>query len=335
MISSRSILLNARRIAVVRTDRLGDMVLTLPMCAALKAACPNAELTFIARSYCAPLLQDSPAIDQALFADTTAETSAFICSGKYDAIFFPRPQFDEYFAAFRARIPLRVGSGYRWYSFLINHKQFDHRKTAEFHEAEYNTRLVASALGQTVKTQLVRPVIIPESKKKLATLLQSAGISLAQKPIILHPGSGNSARDWQPENFGKLAEALTRQREAPIIITGIESEKELCSIVHQHCPSSINLCGKLTLAEMIALLDTSALLVANSTGVLHIAAALGTAVVGLYPRSVAISAQRWGPYSQNAIVLSPPDVPEVQDMMNLISVESVAEACLHYLNNKV
>ena len=332
MVSSETILKNARRIAVVRTDRLGDMVLTLPMCSALKAACPNAQITLITRSYCEALLYNSPAIDNALFSDRTAGgVSALIYSGNYDAIFFPRPQFDEYVAAFKARIPLRVGSGYRWYSFLINHKQFDHRKTAEFHEAEYNTRLVASALGDSVETHLVRPVIIPKSKQSVEILLSSLGISGIQRPIIIHPGSGGSSRDWSPENFGKLASILTKQRDIPIIITGIDSEQSLCETVHNHCPTSFNFCGKLTLGDMIALLDVSSLLVANSTGILHVAAALGTPVVGLFPRSSAISARRWGPYSPTSIVLSPPnDSIELQDDMSFITVESVADACLSY-----
>ncbi|MBI3232474.1 MAG: glycosyltransferase family 9 protein [Bacteroidetes bacterium] len=332
MTSSSNILLNARRIAVVRTDRLGDMVLTLPMCIALKKACPNAEITIIARSYCEPLLYKSPAIDNVLFSDKTAGgVTEIIRHGKFDAIFFPRPQFEEYFAAFKARIPLRVGSGYRWYSFLINHKQYDHRKTAEYHEAEYNTRLVSSALGQTVETGLVRPVVIPESLNTIKILLHSFGISPEQKPIIIHPGSGGSSHDWQPENFGKLAASLSSRLNVPIVVTGIESEEKLCNIVLQYCPSAISLCGKLSLAEMIALIDCSSMFVANSTGVLHIAAALDTPVVGLYPRSASISARRWGPYSQNSIVLSPPNQPELQDKMNLITVESVVEACISLL----
>ncbi len=331
MTSSRNILINARRIAVVRTDRLGDMVLTLPLCAALKSVCPNAGITLIARSYCAPLLYNSPAIDCALFADKTiGGASALIRSGNYDVIFFPRPLFEEYFAAFWAGIPLRVGSGYRWYSFLINHKQFDHRKTAEFHEVEYNTRLVESALGESVETILVRPVIMPGSRKNVEILLQSNGISANQNFVVIHPGSGGSARDWQPDNFGKLAALLTALLNIPIIITGIETEKELCSRVHQFCPSALNLCGKLELGEMIALLDSSSLLVANSTGVLHIAAALGIPVVGLYPRTAAISAKRWGPYSDNSQVLSPPDTNEQKDDMSLITVESVVDACLSF-----
>ncbi|MBS1537245.1 MAG: glycosyltransferase family 9 protein [Bacteroidetes bacterium] len=331
MISSRNILKNARRIAVVRTDRLGDMVLTLPMCAALKAACPNAEISLITRSYCEALLYNSPAIDHALFADRIiGGVSALIRSGNYDGIFFPRPQFDEYFAAFSARIPLRVGSGYRWYSFLINHKQYDHRKTAESHEAEYNTRLVVSALDDSVETHLVRPVIMPESKQSIEIILSSHGISSDLQPIIIHPGSGGSSRDWSPENFGKLASIFTKQHDTPIIITGIDSEQSLCETVHNHCPTALNLCGKLNLPEMIALLDISSLLVANSTGVLHVAAALGTPVVGLYPRSPAISARRWGPYSTNSTVISPPDTAELQDDMSLISVESVADACFSY-----
>ncbi|MBK9248159.1 MAG: glycosyltransferase family 9 protein [Ignavibacteria bacterium] len=319
---------NAKRIAVVRTDRLGDMVLTLPMCSALKHECPKATIILITRSYVASLLYRCSVIDEVVYADTIEEVTDAIRTGNFDAIFFPRPQFSEYFAAFRARIPLRVGSGYRWYSFLINCKQYDHRKTADYHEAEFNTRLVSRALGKEVATQLVAPVVKPDSAIRIHELFAFHNISNLT-PIVIHPGSGGSAVNWPAENFGKTAKRLHELTNRPIIITGIETETEICKIVYNNCPQAINLCGKLSLDDLIALLANASLLIANSTGVLHVAAALGTPVLGLYPNSPPMSAKRWGPFTQNSIVISPPNG---DDSMSDISVESVALSALNLLN---
>ena len=102
MSTLRNTKVSAKRIAVVRTDRLGDMVLTLPMCAALRQEIPDAEITLITRTYVAPLLYQSPVIDRIIYADTPKEVSAAIRNTEIDMIFFPRPQFSEYLAAFRA-----------------------------------------------------------------------------------------------------------------------------------------------------------------------------------------------------------------------------------------
>ncbi|MFN8359127.1 MAG: glycosyltransferase family 9 protein [Candidatus Kapaibacterium sp.] len=314
-----------QRIAVVRTDRLGDMVLTLPMCAAAQTAFPGAEIILITRSYVAPLLYRSPVIDRVIYADTPEEVSAAIRGTGIDMIFFPRPQLSEYVAAFRAGIPCRVGSGYRWYSFLLSHKQYDHRKTAEYHEAEYNTRLIERVLGRNVSTQLVRPVLQPESIEKVRHLLQQYGISDCT-PIIIHPGSGGSAVDWPTEKFGEAARELQHRLSTPILLTGIPSESHLCDQVHKICPQAINLCGQLPLPDMMALLAGASLLIANSTGILHVAAALGTPVLGLYPQSPAMSAARWGPYTDTATVISPPVLTTVNDDMNMISVQEVVIA---------
>jgi len=63
--------------------------------------------------------------------------------------------------------------------------------------------------------------------------------------------------------------------------------------------------GRLSVTELAALIRRSALFVGNSTGPIHIAAALGTPVVGLYPQHTPMSARRWGPYTSRKILFTP------------------------------
>jgi len=63
--------------------------------------------------------------------------------------------------------------------------------------------------------------------------------------------------------------------------------------------------GILSLSELIALIDKADIFIANSTGPLHIAAALGKYIVGFYPNLLVCSAKRWGPYTNKKIVFSP------------------------------
>ncbi|MGH7735605.1 MAG: glycosyltransferase family 9 protein, partial [Gemmatimonadales bacterium] len=116
---ARSRLLAARRIAVLRDDALGDLVLTLPMFSVLRARCPDAQLHLLCRRYVGALVAGSPVIDQVHFVDTiTGGVGAVLAGGGFDALFLPRIRDVDCWGAWRAGIPLRVGSGYRWYSFL-------------------------------------------------------------------------------------------------------------------------------------------------------------------------------------------------------------------------
>ena len=94
-----------------------------------------------------------------------------------------------------------------------------------------------------------------------------------------------------------------------ILVTGGKNEaRAVDAVVQRAGPRALSLCGKLTLPELAALYARGTLVVANSTGPLHLAAALGTPVVGIYPQLTPMSPARWGPYSGTSRVLVP-DAP--------------------------
>ena len=298
------ILKKSRRIAIVRTDKLGDMVLTLPMLNAIKESVPNADVDIIASSYTEVLLKGQGLINQFHFVDKIdGGIDRIFKLNHYDAVFFPRPRFDEIFAAFKHRIPLRIGSGYRWYSFLLNHKVYEHRRTAEKNEAQYNVDLVNDITKLKHKAKLIKPNF--DSKidiyQKIPSMNSSNGL------IIIHPGGGGSAPKWSADKFGQLAKLIINNHDLNVLITGTPDESSLALEVQNITDGRvINLCGLLNLEEMIALMNESKCLIANSTGVLHIAAAVGISVMGFYPNTPSMSSKRWGALTDRAKFLSPP-----------------------------
>ena len=321
---------NLDTIAVVRTDRLGDMALTLPLLGALRRALPEARLGLVARSYVAPLVEDCPVVDRVEYADRLRDgVSEALAVLRPDVVFFPRPRFSEALAAVWRRIPVRVGSLYRLYSPLFSIKIPEHRSDALRHEAEYNVRMAQIAFArlfpgrfpdELFATELVRPAIQPDAAASVREKLLAAGVNPDTPFVVIHPGSGGSTPVWPAENFGRVAALFTHKTAIPVVITGVEAEREVCDAA---AVGAANLCGRLSLAEMIALLGCASAMLANSTGTLHVAAALGTSVVGLYPNSPAVSPRRWRPYSPNAMVITPPDG---SDRMELIAPEAAAEA---------
>jgi ADP-heptose:LPS heptosyltransferase len=112
--------------------------------------------------------------------------------------------------------------------------------------------------------------------------LSQQGIDLAQPWLVIHPGATAASRRYPPEGFAAVAQALT-QMGLQILFTGTQPELELVRSIQQMMSvPSYSLVDRLSLAELAALLSFSPLLLANNTGPVHIASALGTPIVDLY-----------------------------------------------------
>jgi heptosyltransferase-2 len=254
---------------------------------------------------------------------------------RVDAAVVAYPRFRIALLLWLAGISVRVGTAYRWYSFLFNARVFEHRKTIAKHEAEYNLSLL-SALGCNISTPPhVELVLTAEDVSVAEEVRKALGVTNADRVAILHPGSGGSARDWKPEQFAALA-VLLAAKGLRVVVSGNEHERTLVElIVQQTNGSAIPFISKLRLREFAALIQTAKLFVANSTGPLHLAASVGTPVIGFYPPLKVMSPKRWGPLTENKVIFVPDPLqcPRCNDgncrgntCMDQITPEQVAEA---------
>jgi len=226
---------------------------------------------------------------------------------QFDTVILVHPTLRLAWLMFRSGIPVRVGTGYRAYSFLLNRRVYEHRKDALRHEAEYNLNLLAP-LGcdpSGVPGETDFPIIIPAAAVERArALLEQLGIG--GQIVVVHPGSGGSAREWPLENFGRLGARLAVEKHCTIVVTGSSEEETLVRSLAAMIGSGAKaVAGQLTLKELAALIRSASLFISHSTGPLHIAAAVGTPIVGFYPQITAMSPGRWGPYTKRARVLVP------------------------------
>ncbi len=334
--------LNLRNILLIRTDRIGDVMLSLPMLPLIKKRFPAAAITVMVQSYTRELLDGHSCVDEILLYEAPTNAAAFLRaarmlrSKKFDAVILPYPRFRLALLAFAAGIPMRIATGYRWYSFLFTAKIYEHRKDGRKHELEYNLSLL-SILGIDASAEAPHFELpsSPAAKEKVGAFLASHGIGGTDGFIVLHPGSGGSARDWSAENFSALGERILARMNMKIVITGGPNERDL---VHRvalgmtHSP--IECAGLLSLTELAALFRRARVFVSNSTGPLHIAAAAGTAVVGFYPPIVQCSPVRWGPWTARKKIFQPDGAqcplckggPCRSDVcMNQITVDAVEE----------
>ena len=322
MKNKREILINANRICIFRTDRIGDMVLTLPMVNALKQINPNAEIHFIISKYTEPLLKGQPLIGNYYFIEEIINLEIFLKKMNFDVVFFPRPKFYEILATFRARIPLRVGSAYRLYSILLNHRVKEHRKYGTKSEAEHNLNLISSITGKQYELKLIPPIIDPQLLQNLREKF-----NLPEKFVLVHPGGGGSAPKLPIYKFKEIASMIANKYNIKIVVTGNEHETELTNLICQNIENSINLCNKISLEQLIAVIYLSEGIIANSTGVIHIAASFDKKIIGFYPNSPRMNSIRWGPISSKKIILSPEyNKKKDIDNMELIPLDKIEMA---------
>ena len=144
-----------KRFLLIRTDRVGDTILTFPAVTALRNNYPEAFISFLAQPYTVPLIEQYEGIDLLLSYEPEGrhrgwkgvlKLSHQLRELNIDAaiLFYPRPELA--FALLKAKIPLRIGTGYRWYSFLMNRRIYEHRNDYRKHESEYNLSLLESLM---------------------------------------------------------------------------------------------------------------------------------------------------------------------------------------------
>lgn len=301
------------KILIVRTDRIGDVVLSIPMAETIKRKYPDCRITYLIREYTKALLDGNSFINEILIADEKEGTISFvenlkkIRSGKFDTCIVVNPTFKIALIMFLSGIKNRIGTGYRWYSILFNKKLYEHRKYGDKHELEYNLNLLAK-LGieiNNLTTEINFHLKIDnDSSNKIESILSQKGFKSGNKIIIVHPGSGGSSVDLPKEKLIDLTRMLTNLENVSIIITGSKSESGLCK-EFEVGESVINLSGILNLSLLKALISKANIFISNSTGPMHIAAALGAYVINFFPKIPACSQKRWGPYTEKKTIFVP------------------------------
>jgi heptosyltransferase-3 len=316
------------RILISRTDRLGDLILALPLVQTLKARYPAARFDVLTSDYAAPILKHHPAVDgvmtinHALLAsdrEYREKLTRSLASAEYKAVavLYPEKKICRIF--WRAGIPVRIGTAGRFHSIYFNRRLLHRRNPSTRHESEYNLDFLK--FFEDGELSLIPRIHITEDEKsRAAQFLQSRGIGT--NFVVIHPGSGGSSHKWPLDNFLHLYDYMVKSG-MEVIITGSKEEgAEITALARKMNITIKEITGKTDLRMLAAVLARARALAANSTGPLHLAAAVGIRVVGLYPRSKTMSPVRWGPLGEGHLIMQPP----VGHEMNSITMEQVAES---------
>lgn len=292
-------------ILISRTDSIGDVVLTLPMAGIIKQFLPQSKIIFLGRNYTKDVIALAEHVDEFVSYDDVLKLSA---SEQIDAfknlnashIIHVFPVKEIAHLAKKAGIKNRIGTTNRlWHWFTCNIKISLSRKNSDLHEAQLNTKLLAP-LGITKEFSLEELASAYGFTK--VPVLEKIHLDIIDKTkssIILHPKSKGSAREWGLDNFSSLITQLDKTKHQ-IFISGTAQEGELVKDLIAKHPEAIDLTGKLSLQQFIAFINQCDVLIAASTGPLHIAAALGKKAIGLFAPMRPIHPGRWKPIGKQA-----------------------------------
>lgn len=302
--------LTGKRIVISRTDSIGDVMLTLPICAWIKSHFKGVHITFLANNYTQPVISCYDQIDK--FVDwkeienlPSLEQIDRFRNLKADAIIHVFPNRKIASLAKKAKIKERIGTSHRPYHLLTcNHRPNFTRKKSPLHEAQLNFELLRpfglenipslDELNEYTHFFKTPPIQLPGFLENI--LIEPT------KTVILHPKSQGSAMEWGIDNYKKLALKLV-EKGYTVFFTGTEKEGLLFREDIPFSEKIIDTTGKLTLSELITFIGKCDNLVACSTGPLHIAGYLNKRAIGLFSPRKPIHPGRWKALGKEVSIL--------------------------------
>lgn len=314
-----------RRILVVKLSGIGDLLTAVPALKGLRQSFPLARIDLLVPPASAPLLEGSSLVDEVL---------------AFDKYLYDRPLSALHPARLRGAWALwrRIaGAGYDWV--LLMHHLTTRWGALKFtaltlctgakrragldngrgrfltdrvpdggfgarHEAEYWSA-IAEKMGAEVDESAIAIEVRQEAQEEMGELLRGAS-----RPVVaIHAGTGeySPARRWSPQGFAQVAETLRAEYGGTVVLVGGKEEVELAGQVAElMCCQLLNLAGKLNLRELAALLSQCDLFIGNDSGVMHLAAAVGTPLVAIFGPS---NHRAWRPYREGGVELVRLDLP--------------------------
>lgn len=296
--------LNPVRIALVKPSALGDIVHSLPVLTALKRRFPRSRITWIVHRSYEPLIREHPDLDATLPLDRHPFRAGLVAGVRKQADFLRTLRSTRFDLAidlqclFRSGLitrltgaPVRLGlssarEGSRHcYTHLIEDGGF------EVHAVDRYWKVV-EALGDPPAEKTFRLPVPSEAASWVDDRLRS----LPRPWIAVAAGARWLTKRWPPTHFAELVNRAQQSFGGTALLVGTPDEKPLADEAAESIAGpSVVLAGGTTMPQLIGLLAAADVVLANDTGPLHLAVALGKPVVAPY---TCTSVRKTGPYGQ-------------------------------------
>lgn len=284
------------KILINRNDNLGDIIYTLQLAALLKSHYSNCQVFFLVRNYALPLFDFTPNVDGCLswevISNATKQERQNLLQ-TFDVFINAKASKAAAKFAKEAKIKLRIGNTHRIFHWLYCNKLVSiKRKHSSQHEIELNSQFLRPLIDDALPNIEQQFKLINLQKIEDETI--KPYLSSTKQNIICHPASNGNGREWPIAHYINLIQQADKSK-YHFVLTGSPGEKTVTDKIHQACPDTTNIAGETNLKQLISLIGKAQLLISAGTGPLHIAAAIGTPTIGLFPPKHALDSKRWGP----------------------------------------
>ncbi len=274
-----------KRILVIQTAFLGDVVLTTPLFRALRRRFPDARLDVLATPAAAPLVEEDPHLDEVLRYDKKGgerlgAVARRLRSRGYDLIVAPHRSHRTALLAWLSRARFRVGFRDAGLSFLYHRRV---HRPMECHEVDRNLELL-KGLGfhPEPEDRVLHVGHTDREAQEVERVLAEGGVAAHEPLAALAPGSVWPTKRWPAEGFAAVGRALTKHGLRVVVLGGPADREVAGRVAGAVGPSAVNAAGRTSLKALAAWMDRVRLLVTNDSAPLHVAAARGTPTVAVF-----------------------------------------------------
>jgi heptosyltransferase-2 len=277
---------NIRRIVVRSPNWIGDAVMTTPAMSALRSTFFSAEIVVAAKPLVAELFRHHPYCDRVLVFDKNRQHRGMIGLLRFSwelrrewfdlAVLFQNAM-EAAVVALAAGIPRRAGYRTDGRGLLLTHPVAVGRAEQALHHTQYYLRML-DRLG--IRGGDGRLLLRTSEEEKAW-----AAATLGKDPwIAINPGATyGSAKRWFPERFAAVADQLAARLAGRIVLTGGPAEADIGREIGQVMQTGpLDLIGKTSVRQLMAVLERCRLLITNDSGPMHVAAALGVPLVAIF-----------------------------------------------------
>ncbi len=277
------------KVLIIAPSWVGDMVMTQALLRLIKKRHPNCSIDVFAKPLLHPLLQRMPEVDHCLTSTLQGGDIKIFERFKlgrsmrrygYTYAYVIPNSFKSALVPFFAGISTRVGWCGEWRYFLLNDLRIlDEKKLPAMVERFV---VLGCEKDEALPPSLPRPEL-KISAENLLLILARLKISLPTRPILaICPGSEQQKKCWPASYYAEIAMAKKAEGWDVWIFGGIK-EQNFARIIQEHCHGlCVDLTGKTDLGEAADLLSLVAVVVANDSGLMHVASALNKPVVAIY-----------------------------------------------------
>jgi lipopolysaccharide heptosyltransferase I len=301
--------IDPKRICLIKPSSLGDIVHALPVLTALRVRWPHAHIAWVVNKGLRSLVEGHPDLNEVIPFDRgqinlrprgLANMARFLASlrrEKFDLTIDLQGLFRSGLMSFATGAKYRLGlkesreGSTKFYTHAI--------PTGGPNEHAVDRMLkTIEALGVDISAPCFKPVMSDGDR-------QWARETIGHLPgpkIVLNVGARWLTKRWPPRHFAEVARRAASERGASLIAVGAPEDRELVDeLIAAISPLPVlDLCAKTTLPQLAALAAECDLFVSNDTGPLHLAAATGTKVIGIF---TCTNPKKTGPYGPNAITV--------------------------------